>query len=271
MPDEKIIAFIGGGMMAAAMIEAIIGRMGVAPQAIYVSEHKIERCQELQKRYQVHALVGAESFIDKADVVILAVKPASVPAALEEIKIRVKPAAIIVSIVAGLKIAALEKALPQNPLVRVMPNTPLAVGAGMSAYARNEGARGADIAFVSRMLSAGGRAVEVQEPLLDAVTGLSGSGAAYGFLMIEALSDGGVLAGLPRGTATLLAAQTLFGAAQMVLEGSQHPAVLREQVTSPGGTTIAGIRILEQRGVRAALMDAVLTATERSVELGKMG
>ena len=176
---------------------------------------------------------------------------------------------VVMSIVAGLTLASLEKFFQKQPVVRVMPNTPLSVGAGMSAYALNEKAEQADVSFVEKILSACGRAVKVQESMMNAVTGLSGSGPAYGFLMIDALSDGGVMAGLPRDTATLLAAQTMLGAAQMVLATGKHPDVLRDQVTSPAGTTIAGVRVMERGGVRGALIDAVLAATERSEELGK--
>ena len=139
----------------------------------------------------------------------------------------------------------------------------------MSAYALSSNTCADDAQAVQRLLAACGQAVEVREYMLDAVTGLSGSGPAYGFLMIDALSDGGVAAGLPRAAATLLAAQTLYGAAKMVLESGKHPDVLRDQVTSPAGTTIAGVRILEQQGVRGALIDAVLAAADRSKELGK--
>ena len=150
-----------------------------------------------------------------------------------------------------------------------MPNTPLAVGAGMSAYACGKRTTKGDASVVQELLSAAGEAVQVQEAAMDAVTGLSGSGPAYGFLMIDALSDGGVAAGLKRDVATKLAAQTLLGAAKMVLATGKHPDVLRDQVMSPAGTTIAGVRVLEQQGLRGALIDAVLAATEKSRELGK--
>ena len=268
MAEGNVTGFIGGGRITAAMIAGMVEKMGASPASIYVSDHKAERCRELAERYQVRAMVGAEAFLAKANVVILAVKPAAAPAAIAEIKASVRKDAVIVSVVAGLRLAVLEEAFGENPLVRVMPNTPLAVGAGMSAYALNDRAKRADVSFVVKILASGGRTAEVKEELLDAVTGLSGSGPAYGFLMIEALADGGVAAGLSRQTATFLAAQTLLGAAQMVLLTGKHPAVLRDEVTSPAGTTSDGLRMMETRGVRGALMEAVLAAAKRSAELG---
>lgn len=267
-PEGKVTGFIGGGRMAAAMIAGMTGKWGMDPACIHVSDHKEARCRELREHYGVRAEVGAESFIGQADVVILAVKPSAALAAMEEIKGRMKQDAVLVSIVAGLSLAALAKVFPARPLVRVMPNTPLAVGEGMSAYALNGLAEQTDVSFVRDLLAANGRAVVVKEEWMDAVTGLSGSGPAYGFLMIEALADGGVMMGLPRPTATMLAAQTLLGAARMVLDTGEAPAVLKEQVMSPAGTTIAGVCLLEARGVRGAIMDAVSAATERSKALG---
>ena len=182
---------------------------------------------------------------------------------------KLKRDAVLVSIVAGLTIDSIREFFPEQKIIRVMPNTPLSVGEGMSAYALSSNTCADDAEAVRVILSSCGQAVEVKEYMLDAVTGLSGSGPAYGFLMIDALSDGGVAAGLPRATATLLAAQTLYGAAKMVLESGKHPDVLRDQVTSPAGTTIAGVRVMEQQGVRGALIDAVLAAAERSAELGR--
>ncbi|MGP1469982.1 MAG: pyrroline-5-carboxylate reductase [Schwartzia sp. (in: firmicutes)] len=266
--DGDVIGFIGGGMMAAAMMAGMTERWGMAPTHIHVSDHKEARCRYLRERYGVLAEVGADRFIGHADVVILAVKPSAAVEAMGEIAGRMKEGAVLVSIVAGLSLAELEAVFPARPIVRVMPNTPLAVGEGMSAYALNGWAERTDVSVVSDLLSVSGRAVEVKEEWMDAVTGLSGSGPAYGFLMIEALADGGVMMGLPRETATMLAAQTLLGAARMVLATGEAPAVLKEQVMSPAGTTIAGVRLLEAQGVRGALMDAVSAATERAKALG---
>ncbi len=269
MPTDRLTGFIGGGMMGSAIIAGMIRKMGASPDTIYVSECSEARCQELEKEFGVHAMVGAKGFADKVDVLILAIKPQAAISAMKEVAPLIRPDTLLASIVAGLKLSSLESFFPTNPIVRIMPNTPLSVGEGMSAYALNEKAQDVDVSPVSNILSACGKAVQVNEGMMDAVTGLSGSGPAYAFLMIDALSDGGVMAGLPRQTATLLAAQTLLGAARMVLETSRHPDVLRDQVTSPAGTTIAGVRVMEQKGVRGALIDAVLAATERSEALGK--
>ena len=263
------IGFIGGGMMASAIVAGLTERMGYNPDDIFVSDLSEERCAFLRDTYHVHATVGADGFLQEADTLVLAVKPQAVQAAMKATAPKTPDDTVVVSIVAGLTLASLESFFTRQPIVRVMPNTPLSVGAGMSAYALNEKAERADVRLVENILSACGRAVKVQESMMNAVTGLSGSGPAYGFLMIDALSDGGVMAGLPRDTATLLAAQTLLGAAQMVLATGKHPDVLRDQVTSPAGTTIAGVRVMEQGGVRGALIDAVLAATARSEELGK--
>lgn len=263
------IGFIGGGMMASAIVAGITERMHYDPKEIFVSDLSEERCAFLRDTYHVNASVGAAGFLSQVDTLVLAVKPQAVIAAMKENAAGTPAHTVVMSIVAGLPLASLEQFFTKQPIVRVMPNTPLSVGSGMSAYALNDKAKQADVSFVEKILSSCGRVVKVEESMMNAVTGLSGSGPAYGFLMIDALSDGGVMAGLPRQTATLLAAQTLLGAAQMVLDTEKHPDVLRDQVTSPAGTTIAGVRVLERQGVRGALIDAVLAATERSEELGK--
>ena len=267
--EDLSVGFIGGGAMAEAITAGITGQQVVKPENVYISDHKQTRCEELQKRYGVQAMVGAGSFASDVDVLILAIKPQVAQPAMDEVKSLIRPGTIIVSIVAGLTLAVLEQNFPGQPDVRVMPNTPLSVGAGMSAYACGSRASKGDGEVVQQIFASAGEAVEVKESALDAVTGLSGSGPAYGFLMIDALSDGGVAAGLKRGVAIKLAAQTLLGAAKMVLETGSHPDVLRDQVTSPAGTTIAGVRVMEQQGVRGALIDAVIAATEKSKELGK--
>lgn len=262
------IGFIGGGMMAGAIVAGLTRQQVLPPGQIYVSDHKEERCAELLEQYGIHASVSAD-FISEMDVLVLAVKPQAAAAALDEVRGALGRGTLFISIVAGLTLAALAEKLPEQPLVRVMPNTPLAVGAGMSAWARGSQVSEEQAALVQEIFSASGEALEVKEALLDAVTGLSGSGPAYGFLVIDALADGGVAAGLPRAAAIRLAAQTMLGAAQMVLATGEHPDVLRDQVTSPAGTTIAGVRVLEQQGLRGALMDAVIKASERSRELGQ--
>jgi pyrroline-5-carboxylate reductase len=208
--------------------------------------------------------------VKAARVVIIAVKPAQVAGLLQEIKGALTKDHLLVSIAAGVPLAKLEANVPAGTrVVRVMPNTPALVGAGASAFALGSAARAEDAGLVQELLSAVGYACQVSEPLLDAVTGLSGSGPAYVYQVIEALSDGGVAAGLPRDIATKLAAQTVLGSARMVLETGLHPGTLKDQVTSPGGTTIEGLHELEKAGVRAGFMNAVRAAAEKSRKLGQ--
>lgn len=207
--------------------------------------------------------------LEVVDIVFLAVKPQYVRAALAELTGVLNPNQLVVSIAAGITISTLEENLPAGQRVmRVMPNTPCLIGKGACGVSSGTHATQADSKTVCQLLETIGLVERVPESLLDAVTGLSGSGPAYVFQMIEALSDGGVLVGLPRATATRLAAQTLAGAAEMLLQSGEHPGVLKDAVTSPGGTTIAGLQALEQAGLRAALIDAVQAATSRSKELG---
>lgn len=214
------------------------------------------------------ALESNAEVASNCDVLVLAVKPQQMSRAMSEITAATSDRHLVVSIAAGIKLATIAASLPKGRLVRVMPNTPCLIGQGASAYALGRDATTQDAALVEQTLSAVGRWAAVDEKLLDAVTGLSGSGPAYAFVIIEALSDGGVRMGLPRDVATLLAAQTLRGAAEMLIASGEHPAVLKDQVASPGGTTIAGLQALEAGGLRAALMAAVETATRRAAELG---
>jgi pyrroline-5-carboxylate reductase len=206
-----------------------------------------------------------------AEIVFIAVKPGIVPVVLREVSGAITPQHLVISIAAGVPIASMESLLPAGArVVRVMPNTPCLVGASATAFALGKNATAQDAACVKTIFDAVGKTFLVEEKLLDAVTGLSGSGPAYVYLVIEALADGGVHMGLPREIATALAAQTVMGAARMVLETRHHPAQLRDMVTSPGGTTMAGLHALECGNLRAAIMNAVEAATERSKELGKV-
>ena len=205
-----------------------------------------------------------------ASVIVLAVKPDQVAPVLAEVRARFTEKHLLLSIAAGVPIARLESALGEGArVIRVMPNTPALVGASASAFALGRSAQPEDAQLAQKLFSAVGVAFQVKESLLDAVTGLSGSGPAYAFVMIEALSDGGVAAGLPRDIATKLAAQTLLGSARLVLETGLHPGALKDMVTSPGGTTIEGVHELEKGGVRAALINAVRAATDKSKKLGQ--
>ena len=263
------IGFIGAGAMAEAMVSGILQNKIAGAEEVFLSDHKAARCQYLAEKYHVTAAVGSENFIRLVDILFLTIKPQAAQAAMEEIKGQVRPGTILVSVVAGLTTGAVEEYFPVQPVIRVMPNTPVAVGEGMSALALGKNAAASHGETIETLFNAVGKALVVKESAMDAVTGLSGSGPGYGFVIIDALADAGVQAGLPRSTAITLAAQTLLGAAKMVLATGEHPAVLRDKVTSPAGTTIAGVRVLEQRAVRAALIDAVQAAADKSKAMGK--
>jgi len=220
-----------------------------------------------RSRHRLHRRGGRRV----CDTILLATKPNDIESALKEVAAGADgQPRLILSIAAGVTLTTLRDASPEAfRLIRVMPNTPALVGKGAAAFCRGASATDADAETARTLLGAVGLAVEVPERLMDAVTGLSGSGPAYVYLMIEALADGGVKAGLARADAVKIAAQTVLGAAAMVLETGLHPAVLKDMVTSPGGTTIAGLAELERHGVRAALIDAVSTATRRATELGQ--
>ena len=265
--SELYIGFVGGGALTESIINAIRGTL-LPSGNIFVSEHKRKRCTELTSRYRVNATVGVDTFIDKVKILVIAVKPKDAPAAFAELRNKITLNTILVSVIAGLKIDIIEKFFPHSPIIRAMPNVPILVGEGMTAYTVNKKATQTDRKLVEQFWSSIGRAIELEERFMDAVTGLSGSGPAYAFVMIDAMADGGVAAGLTRPAAIELAAQTLLGAAKMVLETGEHPAALRDKVTSPAGTTIEGIRVLEKCGVRSALIEAVLAATEKSRALG---
>ena len=257
------IGFIGGGALTEAIVKGIVNKF-TAAENIYISDHKQTRCDELNHKYKVNAAVGVDSFITLVDALIIAVKPKDVEKALEEVSGRVRSDSVIVSVVAGFPISAIKKYFKTQTIIRTMPNVAISVGEGMTAFAVGSRSNPSDVETINKLWQSLGRCVEVDERLMDAVTGLSGSGSAYAFLMIDALSDGGVAAGLPRAKAIELAAQTLLGAAKMVLETGEHPDVLRDKVTSPAGTTIEGIRVLEKCGVRSAFIEAVIAATEKS-------
>jgi pyrroline-5-carboxylate reductase len=264
------IGFIGAGQMATALAQGIV-RAGLVPGSAVLASDPHEGARHRFLEAIPEATVTAENHqtAAAADLVVLAVKPQLIDAALVQIQSTLLPATVVVSIAAGVSLARLGKQLSEGTrLIRVMPNTPCLIGRGASAYSLSASATVEDGRLVHQLLSAVGTAHEVPEKLLDAVTGLSGSGPAFVYTFIEALSDGGVLMGLPRELAAALAAQTVAGAAQMVLETQEHPARLRDCVTSPGGTTIAGLEALERMGLRAAMMEAVRAATTRSQELG---
>ena len=265
--SEKLrVSFIGAGRMATAMAAGMAGAFTDA-ELITASDPSREARDSFSKSTGCSAIESNDVAITTADVVVLAVKPQYLQGVAEQIEGKLNNDQLIVSIVAGYGSGDLREMLGEvTRIVRVMPNTPALIGAGMSAVASEAGE--SDLAIVRRMMAAVGDVVTVPESQMDAVTGLSGSGPAYVYQFIEALSDGGVLAGLPRDVSTKLAARTVLGAARMVLETGSHPGELKDAVTSPGGTTISGLHALEAAGMRGAVMGAVLAATNRSIELG---
>lgn len=263
------VGFIGAGQMATALAQGLVRTGVVAADRLWASDPAAEARQRFQESAGGNVTDDNQEVVRASDVLILAVKPQHLVPVLDELHGRLTERHLVVSIVAGIRLAVLADRLGPRPrLIRVMPNTPCLVGFGASAYCLGPNATSADGQVVRQMFEAVGSAWEVEEKQLDAVTGLSGSGPAFVYLIIEALSDGGVRMGLPRAVATALAAHTVRGAAEMVLATGQHPAVLKERVASPGGTTIAGLQVLETAALRGAIMSAVEAAARRSAELG---
>jgi len=263
---DSRLAFIGGGQMAEALLAGLCARQAIEPTRVTVTDPLEARREVMKRRFGVVVGEDNASAAADADTIVIAVKPQTLGTVLPPLK-GAAASKLVISIVAGATIGRIARDLPGAHVVRVMPNTPALIGEGMSAFSAGPGVIDAEIARVRTLLEAVGRVVTVEEPLLDAVTGLSGSGPAYVFAAIEALADGGVKMGLPRSVAEVLAAETVAGAARMVLETGEHPARLKDRVASPGGTTIAGLHALEQGGFRAALMAAVEAATHRAHEL----
>ncbi len=261
------LGLIGCGKMGSALLEGVIKANLVQPSDVFICDAYPAAAVALKSNHPaLHVCLQPAEVGVKAEVVILAVKPKDMQPLLESFA--GNSASLFISIAAGITLTQMESWLgAQMRIIRVMPNTPAQIGRGYSAFARSSGASDADAETARVIFSAVGLADEVAENLLDAITGLSGSGPAYIFTIIEALADGGVLMGLPRAAALRAAAQTVAGAAQMVIETSQHPGALRDAVTSPGGTTIAGLEQLEAHGLRNALIQAVRKATERSKSL----
>lgn len=271
-PSPLAVGFVGAGQMATALA-AGWARAGLldAGRSAATDPYPAARVKFTEATgLPVHPELGPP--LAAADVLVLAVKPQVVGLALGQLRPLLQPRHLVVSIAAGVTLKALADGLGHDTrLARVMPNTPCLVGASASGYAVGPAATPEDAAVVGKLFGAVGTAFAVPEHLLDAVTGLSGSGPAFVYVAIEALADGGVRAGLPRDVAQALAAQTVLGSAKMVLETGTHPAALKDAVASPGGTTIAGLHALERAGFRAALMDAVTAAADRARELGKHG
>jgi len=261
-----LVAVIGAGVMGETLLSGLL-RAGRSPADLVVAERRPDRAAELRAKYGVEVIGNVEA-VEKADTVVLVVKPQDMGAVVDEIAGSVKPGALVVSLAAGITTEFLEQRLPAGtPVVRVMPNTPALVDQGMAAISPGAHCDDEHLAHAESLLSAVGKVVQVAEKHQDAVTAISGSGPAYIFYVTEAMIEAGVFLGLPRTTATELVVQTLYGAATMLRETGDHPSVLRENVTSPGGTTVAALRTLDDHKVRAAFISALEAARDRSHEL----
>ena len=266
----KKVGFIGAGNMGEALIRGLVNANVVAPEAIWASDVRLERLKELDSQYGIQLAPDNLEVVRQADVVIMAVKPQIMAAVLREIASAMTKRKLMISLAAGVSTARIRASLGRDVrLIRVMPNTPALVLEGVTAIAKAEGLEPDDLDVAGEIFSAVGRVVVLDEELLDAVTGLSGSGPAYVAVVIESLADGGVKMGLDRLTAMTLATQTVLGAAKLLLETGMHPGALKDMVSSPGGTSIAGISALEEGGIRTTFIKAVERATTRSKELGQ--
>lgn len=264
------IGVIGCGKMGTALIQGAI-RAGVVAAADVIGCDPYEKSRaDFSKTTTARSTANLGEVVAASEVILLCTKPQDVTAALADaVKQADGEPRLVISIAAGVTLMALEDAAAENfRIIRAMPNTPALVGKGAAGFCLGTRAKAVDAELAMSLLGAVGLAVQVPERMMDAVTGLSGSGPAYIYVVIDALADGGVRAGIPRADAVRLAAQTVFGAAAMVLETGEHPAVLKDMVTSPGGTTAAGLATLESHGLRSALIEAVSAATQRAIELG---
>jgi pyrroline-5-carboxylate reductase len=270
MASTLNIGFLGAGKMATALAKGFVSARLFDAKQVIASDSFEAAAAAFAKEVGAKTTAFNPDVVKFADVLILAVKPDQVGGVLSEIRGQFTEKNLLISIAAGVTLAKLESGLGTGSrVIRVMPNTPALVGESATCFAPGKSATAADAELAKKLFSSVGIAFQVKESLLDAVTGLSGSGPAYVYQFIEALSDGGVAAGLPRDIATKLAAQTVLGSAKMVLETGQHPGTLKDQVTSPGGTTIEGLHELEKGKLRGTVMSAVRAATEKSKKLGQ--
>lgn len=264
------IGFIGAGAMMEAITKGMLNSGIVSKENIFASDISVDRIKYLQDTYGINAMQDNDAVARVVDFLFLAIKPQMFSkVATEKLVSNVAPETTIVSIMGSVELAQIAKYFTKQNVIRVMPNTPLAVGAGMTAVTALDSVPREKIDFVKEIFLSSGECIEIAENYIEAVTAISGCGPGYVFVIIDALADAGVMAGLPRNLAIKLAAQTFMGAGKMVIETGKHPAELRDQVTSPGGTTIAGIRALEKHGVRYAMYEAVKNVIEHSKELGK--
>jgi pyrroline-5-carboxylate reductase len=270
MLNDKRLALIGGGNMGEAILKGLIAAQLLKPQQVTVTDILEARVAYLHHTYAVRSLTDNAKAVAPADLIVLAVKPQDIPHTIRGIAPVVNEQQVVISIAAGVPTATIEAAFAKPVrVVRVMPNTPALVLAGAAGLCAGSRATPADLDTARTLFDALGKTVVVSEALMDAVTGLSGSGPAYIFVLIEALADGGVKMGLARDAALTLAAQTVYGSAKLLLETGLHPGELKDRVASPAGTTIAGLHALEERAFRGAIIDAVERATLRSRELGR--
>ncbi|MDE2490482.1 MAG: pyrroline-5-carboxylate reductase [Elusimicrobia bacterium] len=270
LKNEKI-AVIGAGHMAGALIGGMVRSKLVPAKSIVATRRSPEALAELQRRWGVRTSTDNRKAVAGAGIVILAVKPQMAKKVLEELAGTIRGNQLVISVMAGITTAAISKALRvDGPVVRAMPNTPCLVDAGATAICAGARAGDRELAKAEAVFRSVGLVAALPESALDAATGLSGSGPVYIYMVIEALTDGGVKMGIPRAVAAKLAAQTVYGAAKLVLETGRHPAILKDEVTTPGGTAINAIHVLESRGLRSVLIDAVVAATNRSAELSKL-
>ncbi len=266
--QNKTLAFIGAGNMGEALIRGLLSTKTVGPSQITAADVRPERCEFFTKHFGIATTADNVTAAEFADVIVLAVKPQQMSPVLADLKPVMSSAKLIISIAAGVTIARIERELGGNVrVVRVMPNTPAFVGAGAAALAKGTHATQEDVSMAERILGAVGLTVRVDEKLMDAVTALSGSGPAYVFYVTEAMIKAGVTAGLDEGLARKLAIQTVFGAAKLLLESGERPESLRRKVTSPGGTTEAALRVMDERKLMETFVEAVKTAKKRSHEL----
>ncbi len=268
--QNKRIGIIGAGAMGSALCRGLVNAGAASPSSILVSDPHGEHLKNLAGTMGVGTTDNNADVARFGDILILAVKPMTVQSVLADTRDLVLPRQLLISVAAGIHIASIENGLTNPvPVVRAMPNTAAQVNAGACAYCPGTHATAEHLSFAAEIFRSVGTAIQVDERMMDAVTALSGSGPAYVYLMIEALIDGGVKAGLPRDLAHQLACQTVFGAAKMVIETGRHPAQLKDMVATPAGTTITALAVLEHAGFRAALIDAVERAALRSAELGQ--
>lgn len=272
MLNSKKIGMIGSGNMGGALISGLISSGSAKPENIICSDISEQQLQEMKNQYGIHTTTDNLEVVEKSDIIIYAIKPQIMVSVLKETAGHLDISKLVISIAAGVPLAAIESCLKKDlRLIRVMPNVAVSVGEGASAIAAGAHTHKEDIDLAMAIFNSVGKCIFLKENnLMDAITGLSGSGPAYIFLIVDALADAGVKMGLSRKDALLLSSQTLLGAAKMLIETNEHPGPLKDSVTSPGGTAIAGLHTLEKGGLRTTLINAVEAATNRSKELGEM-